>query len=78
MDNKKVNEADILANLAPNAKNVVKLQRDAAIKAALKSAKHSTGILTPARKAAKEKAKLAKQLRLDYSKPVKILLIQKL
>ena len=58
MENKKVNED--LSNLAPNAKKVVKLQRDAAIKAAFKLAKQSTGILTPARKAAKEKAKLAK------------------
>jgi len=60
MENKKVNEADILQDLAPQAKNVVKFQRDAAIKAAAKAAKSSTGILTPARKAAKEKAKLAK------------------
>lgn len=60
MQNRKVNEADILGDLAPQAKNVVKFQRDAALKAALKAAKASTGIMTPARKAAKEKAKLAK------------------
>lgn len=62
MKNKKINEAEILQDLTQQAKNVVKFQRDAAIKAALKAAKSSTGILTPARKAAKEKAKLAKSV----------------
>jgi len=53
-------DVETLGNLAPQAKKVAKLQRDAAIKAAWKAAKASTGMLTPARKAAKEKATLAK------------------
>ena len=49
-------------SVVSQAKKVAQLQRQAAAKAALKAAKASTGILTPARKAAKEKAKLAKQV----------------
>lgn len=60
MENIKINEEGDLINLTTTAKNVLRLQRDAATKAAFKAAKSSTGILTPARKAAREKAKLAK------------------